>query len=155
MNHLPLPDFQRNALRTSLKNRTPDDLDECSALRLCELVTKQFPREFHYLEDAWVAGTIETGSCFIAHSDFRDYPIEKDWCFADQIASWRSLIDARIFPCASEIRAGITADYPPLIVRERIRGKYYVLDGQHRIITLLYHGFLVVRVHAYTGSLRV
>jgi len=152
MNRVPLAEFQRNALRTSLKDRTPADLNDYSAAKLRELVTECFQEERHYLEDAWEAADIATASTFIAHTDFRGYPIEKDRNFAEALADWRQPIVAGEFPCAAEIQAGITADYPPLIACEREAGRFYVLDGQRRIITLLYHRRPLAKAHIYRGS---
>ena len=156
MTYIPLAEFQRNALRTSLKEETPTDLDEYSELQLRDLVMGRFPQEHHYIEDAWEIAEVATDCCFIAHTDFRLYSIPKDRRFAEVLlTTWRVLIDTDRFPCSAEIRAGICPDYPPLIVREREDGKFYVLDGQRRIITLLYHSVPLVKVHLYIGSRQV
>ena len=94
MKYISLAEFQRNAIRTSLKKETPPNLDDFSVAYLKELTKSQFPKELHYLEDLWKCGTIATVDCYIAHPDFRCLSINKDRRYADEFPKWRTKISS-------------------------------------------------------------
>jgi hypothetical protein len=66
----------------------------------------------------------------------------------------REEIDAGTFPLSAEIRAPWQKMPEPLI-QERGRERYYVLDGQLRVIRHWYHAVPNVRVFIYRGQLAV
>jgi hypothetical protein len=60
------------------------------------------------------------------------------------------------FPYSSEIRAAWSeTPMPQPLVSERKLGKYYILDGQLRVIRHWYHQLPNVKVFVYRGKLDV
>jgi hypothetical protein len=51
-----------------------------------------------------------------------------------------------------EIRAPWSGPMPAPLVQERAPGKYYVLDGQLRLIRHWYHDVPTVKLFVYRGS---
>ena len=158
--------FQRHFLVTHLKDETADVLDQLerrasqsgesfSAL-LAECVKSRFPKEAHFQEDCWYAREIALYECYFAHSDFRNHAVPKDERFVDFMPTKREGIELGSFPYSSEIRAPWSeTPMPQPLVSERKLGKYYVLDGQLRVIRHWYHQVLNVKVFVYRGKLDV
>ena len=106
-----------------------------------------------YRDDKWRAKEIPIGGCYFAHTDFRHRRVPKDQRFVDFLGGALQEIESGCFPCSWEIRAPweSTPMREPL-VQERGQGRYYVLDGQLRVIRHWYHGIPNVRVFIYRGK---
>ena len=158
--------FQRHFLVTHLKDETAGVLDQLErrasesggslSTLLAECVKSRFPKEAHFQEDCWYAREIPLHGCYFAHSDFRKYPVPKDERFVDFMPKKRDEIELGSFPYSSEIRAAWSETLMPQpLVSERKLGKYYILDGQLRVIRHWYHQVPNVKVFVYRGKLHV
>ena len=63
----------------------------------------------------------------------------------------RQEIESGLFPCSNEIRAPWSGAMPEPLVQERGADRFYVLDGQLRVIRHWYHNIPNVRVFIYKG----
>jgi len=90
--------------------------------------------------------------CYFAHTDFRHYRVPKDERYVDFLSSQLCPIESGSFPCSWEIRAPWEGCMPEALVQERQAGKYYVLDGQLRVIRHWYHQVSLVPVFIYRGD---
>lgn len=106
-----------------------------------------------YRDDKWFAKDIPVDGCYFAHTDFRHRRVPKDQRFVDFLGSALEEIELGSFPCSWEIRAPWEpTPMPAPLVQERGEGKYYVLDGQLRVIRHWYHGVPSVSVFIYRGE---
>jgi hypothetical protein len=158
--------FLRHFLVTHLKDEAVGVLDqldrrasqsgESFRTLLAECVKSRFPKEAHFREDCWYAKEIPLDGCYFAHSDFRKQLVPKDERFVDFMPIKREEIELGSFPYSSEIRAPWSeTPMPQPLVSERKLGKYYILDGQLRVIRHWYHRVLNVKVFVYRGKLDV
>jgi hypothetical protein len=108
-----------------------------------------------YLEEIWFERDIPVDACYIAHTDFHCLcSLNTDESFADFMRDKRGQIDSDLFPFSPVIRAPWPQDpMPPPLVRERQLGKFYVLDGQLRVIWHWYRNLSTVKVFIYRGKL--
>ena len=148
-------EFYRHFISTHLKGAAPQNLEQLSEDELRNIIKENYPDNPEWLEDVWVAINVRTDKCYISQDDFRSYGIPKHQSFPDFVNNVRAEIDADTFPYAKDIKAGIQQPYPPVIARERETGRFYILDGQKRLITLCYHLATEVRVYLYTGIKRI
>ena len=156
--------FHRHFLVTHLKGNAACVLDqlerraqrsgESFGSLLEELVASCYPQS-EYRDDNWYVREVPLDRCYFAHTDFRDRPVPKDQRFVDFLSNQRQEIESSSFPCSSEIRAPWSGQMPEPLVRERGPKKYYVLDGQLRVIRHWYHNVSNVRVFIYRGQLDV
>jgi hypothetical protein len=161
---IPLEAFHRHFLVTHLKGKAACLLDqlERKAKRsgdsfsslLAELVASCYPQS-GFQDDKWYAREVRVNSCYFAHTDFRGLPVPKDSRFVDFMANQRHEIESGLFPCSSEVRALLSGETPEPLVQERGPAKYYVLDGQLRVIRHWYHNVPNVKVFIYRGNLDV
>jgi hypothetical protein len=158
--------FQRHLLVTHLKDEAAGVLDqlerrasqsgESFSTLLAECVKSRFPKEAHFQEDCWYAEEIPIDGCYFAHPDFRKHPVPKDERFVDFMPTKREEIESGSFPYSSKIRAPWSeTPMPQPLVSERKLGKYYILDGQLRVIRHWYHQVPNVKVFVYRGKLNV
>jgi hypothetical protein len=157
--------FHRHFIVTHLKEKAAEVLDEIEQRAresgeplsglLEECVTSRYPGENHLQEDNWYATDIPLDGCYFAHTDFRGYPVPKDERFVDFMRDKRDELESGSFPCSLEIRAPWPGSMPEPLVREREPGKFYILDGQMRVIWHWYHNVPTVRVFIYRGKLAV
>jgi len=159
---VPLNDFLRHIIHTHLKDRAAgvlweigrqgqlDPHDELRCLKRC--VQSYYPGRPSFVDDNWKENEVGVDSCYFAHGDFRGCRVPKDGRFVDFVEAQRSNIQLGAFPCASEIRAPLPWPVPPPLVRERVTGRYYVLDGQLRVIRHCYHDVPKVTAFAYAGD---
>ena len=118
------------------------------------LSTSHF-KEPAYLDDQWYDAHLDIDLLHIAHPDFRGFPLKKEIRYCDYLPLIKPLIDSGYFPFAAEIKKGLaqgSANFPPLVVSERKPGKFYVIDGQRRVITQWYQGMNQVRAYIYKGN---
>ena len=122
---------------------------------LAAWVSCKFPNEPSYLEESWFEKEIPVGACYIAHTDFHCLcKLDKDESFADFMRDKRGQIDSDVFPFSPVIRAPWPQNpMPPPLVRERQPGKFYVLDGQLRVIWYWYRKLSDMKVFIYRGKL--
>jgi hypothetical protein len=108
-----------------------------------------------FQDDAWYAREVPLDRCYFAHTDFRLRPVPKDQAIVVFMLNKRQEIESGSFPCSSEIRAPWSEQVPESLVQERGPEKYYVLDGQLRVIRHWYHAVPNVKVFIYRGNLAV
>lgn len=117
---------------------------------LAEKISSKYS-EHAYQDDNWYLKEVPLDTCYFAHTDFRLYPVPKDQRFIDFMQTRREEIELGTFPCSYEIRYPITGSMPEPLAREREPGRYYILDGQLRIIRHWYHGVSKVKLFVYRG----
>jgi hypothetical protein len=155
---ISLEDFQRHFVLTHLKDRADSLLDELNqqaersgqsfARLLAEWMKCNYPQS-GFQDQNWYVRGIPLDRCYFAHTDFRGHPVPKDQRFVDFLCNQRQEIESGLFPCSSEIRAPRSGQMPEPLVQERGPEKYYVLDGQLRVIRHWYHNVLNVKVFIY------
>ena len=121
---------------------------------LAELVASCYPQK-GFQDDNWFVREISVDKCYFAHDDFRGREVPKDGLFVDFMRDKRQQIESGTFPCSSEINARWSGQMPPPLVQERGFEKYYVLDGQLRVIRHWYHNVLSLEAFIYKGQLSV
>ena len=162
---ISLQDFHRHVIATDVQCGGTAVLDELKQIAiepgeslsklLSQWVRVRCPREKHFQEDCWYATEVALDRCRCAHSEFRGYPVPKNERYVDFMPKQREAIESGSFPFSTEIRAAQWSEMPPPLVREREPWKYYILDGQQRVIRHWYHGVSIVRVFIYKGELEV
>jgi hypothetical protein len=161
---IPLEHFQRHFVLTHMKSAATgvfDDLRQRAkqsgrpyADLLGEWIKRKYPQSA-YQDDEWYVREVPLDRCYFAHTDFRGRPVPKDQCFLGFLQNQRQEIESGSFPCSSEIRAPWSGPMPEPLVQEREPGKYYILDGQLRVIRHWYHNVPVVQVLIYRGLCNV
>ena len=121
---------------------------------LAELVASCYPQGA-FQDDNWYVREVPLNKCYFAHTDFRQREVPKDQRFVDFMHGKRQEIESGLFHCSSEIRASWSGQMPEPLVQERGPAKYYVLDGQLRVIRHWYHNVRNVKVFIYRGQLSV
>lgn len=159
---ISLEAFHRHFIETHLKDKAPLVLDELehqakqSGELLGSLLAKRVAscyRQGAYQDDSWYKREIPLDSCYVGQDDFRLYPLCKGQRFVDFMHDRRQEIESDLFPCSPEIRAPWSEEpMPPPMVQERGPGKYYVLDGQLRVVRHWYHNIRNVKVFIYRGQ---
>jgi len=164
-NRIPLEDFHRHFLVTHLKgnsDRLLDRLEDRARQRrepfsslLADLVASCYPQP-GYLDNDWHVREIPLEMCYFAHTDFRHYRVPKGQRIIDFLDKQVQEIERGSFPSSREIRAP-WSEMPEPLVQERGRdsGRYFVLDGQLRVIRHWYHQIPKVKVFVYRGKLEV
>lgn len=157
---VPLAAFHRHFLVTHLKGNSDCVLKrlEARALKsgesferlMADLMASCYPQA-GFRDDNWYAAEILLDCCYFAHEDFRLFPVPKDGRFVDFLPAQREKIQAGCFPCALQICEPWSHSPPEPLVQER-GGKYYVLDGQLRVIRYWYHSVSNVKVFIYRGK---
>jgi hypothetical protein len=162
---IPLELFHRHLVRVHGKGEAATILDTLerkasqSGEPFRELVKEwvkcKYPEEISYQEENWYVTEVPLASCYFAHDDFRLRWVPKNERFVDFMRDKRDEIESGSFPCSSEIRAPWPGSMPEPLVREREPRKFYILDGQMRVIWHWYHNVPTVRVFIYRGKLAV
>jgi hypothetical protein len=161
---IPLEVFHRHFVVTHRKDaaagmleeleRRADQSGEPLGRLFAEWMKCHYPQS-GYRDDNWFVREIPLNGCYFAHTDFRHCPVPKDHPFVDFMHDKRQKIESDSFPCSSEIRARWSGQMPEPLVQERKPEKYYVLDGQLRVIRHWYHNVPHVKVFIYRGQLAV
>jgi hypothetical protein len=180
MKKVPLETFQRDFLLTHLKNKPECVFDQIqrmfqsSNLAFSELLMKVIENcwkdQTAYACDNWYSCEIPLNKCYFAHTDFRGYRVPRDGCFVDFMDAHVQEIEAHSFPMSREIRSE-WRPMPRVMVEERDaedwtkrvtgptpatnnarRQRYYVLDGQLRVIRHWYHQKPAVEAYIYRGT---
>jgi len=158
--------FHRHFLVTHLKGKADCLLDELERRAhqsgepfgsLLAALVRSCYEQPEYQDDNWYGKEVPLDRCYFAHPDFRCRPVPKGNRFVDFMHDKRQEIESGCFPCYSEILAPWSGQMREPLVVERERGteKYYVLDGQLRVIRHWYHNFPNVKVFIYRGRLTV
>jgi hypothetical protein len=179
MERVPLEIFQRDFLLTHLKNKPGcvlDHLKQTSQLPLLfgdllmGIIKACWRDQTAYTCDSWYTCEIPLNRCYFAHEDFRGYLVPKDDRFVDFLNGHIHEIESHSFPLSREIRSE-WRPMPRVMVEERDsddwtkrvtgtsatsnnagRERYYVLDGQFRVIQGWYHQKPVVEAYIYRGT---
>lgn len=161
---IPLEVFHRHVLVTHMKGNAARLLDqlerrshrygESFGSLLAELVASYDPKP-EWQEDEWHRREIPLDECYFACTDFRLGPVPKDERFVDFLNDNRQKIESGCFPCSLEIRAPWSGQMPEPLVTERGTRKYYILDGQLRVVRHWYHNVPNVRVFIYRGQIAI
>jgi hypothetical protein len=162
---IPLETFHRHFICTHLKGKSAEVLDQLQQQahrsdKPFGKVLREWMKSSCYLQsgfrdDAWYAKEIPLNNCYFAHTDFRLRPVPKDHLFVEFMYNKREEIDAGVFPCSAEIRAPWSGPMPEPLVQERGDERYYILDGQLRVIRHWYHSVPNVKIFIYRGQLAV
>jgi len=158
---IPLEGFHRHFVLTHRKDSAQALLDQLKqeaetsgkpfATLLSGWIKSNYP-QCAFQDDNWYEREIPLDNCYFAHTDFRGYSIPKDQRFVDFMPTKRQEIDSGTFPCSLGIRAPWSGPMPEPLVQERGPEKYYVLDGQLRVIRHWYHNVPTVRAFIYRGQ---
>ncbi len=158
---IPLADFHRHFVRIHMKEHAAGVLEELKqqaarsgqslASQLLEWMKCHYPQA-GFRDDKWYAKEVHVDKCYFAHEDFRGRPVPRDQRFVEFLRNNCSEIESGLFPCSSEIRAPWSGQMPEPLIEERGPEKYYVLDGQLRVIRHWYHNVPDVRVFIYGGD---
>lgn len=124
--------------------------DEPFANLLAELMASCYPNPV-FRDDNWYSIEIPLDRCYCAHPEFRHYPISKDQRYVDFMPGLRGKIESDCFPFSFEIREQWKGPMREPLVKERQPGRFYIIDGQLRIIWHWYHNKATVRVFEYRG----
>lgn len=158
---LPLRDFQIHFVRTHFKERFESLMSQAerSGKPLGEWLNywlaQNFSKQTAYQDDKWFAREVTLDACYFAHGDFRLHPVPKDRRFVDFLPTVREKIESDTFPCSTQIRAEWSGAMPEPMAQERGSGRYYILDGQCRVIRHWYHNVSSLRVFVYRGEKNV
>jgi hypothetical protein len=108
-----------------------------------------------FRDDAWYAREVPLDNCYFAHTDVHGlFSVPKDYPFVEFMRDKRKEIDAGTFPLSAKIRAP-WQQMPEPLIQERGDERYYVLDGQLRVIRQWYQAVPNVKVFIYRGKLAV
>jgi len=95
-----------------------------------------------YRIDAWSKGSLKTARLRTIHGDFHgtEWPLGKEQLMIANLESVRDLIEADNWPRSDDIKAGFDGGVPPVHVEMCTDGELYIIDGQKRVLTALWHG---------------
>lgn len=161
---IPLEKFHQHFIVTHTKDKAgallcelrqqADQASQSFASHLSEWMTVNYPQPA-FRDDNWLSRVIPLDKCYFAHTDFRHYSVPKDQRFVDFLPEKRQEMESSSFPCSLQIRAPWSGQMLEPLIQERGLEKYYVLDGQCRVIRHWYHSVTNVRVFIYRGQLAV
>jgi hypothetical protein len=164
-NQISLVDFHRHILVTDLKGNSDCVLGqlekrarrsgESFGSLLEELIASCYQKNPEYLDNNWYRMEVLLDRCYFAHPDFRHRWVPKGQRFVDFLDNQLQEIERGLFPCSYEIRAPWSEPMPEPLVRQREPEKYFILDGQLRVIRHWYHHVPKVNVFIYQGELRI
>jgi hypothetical protein len=164
---IPPEVFQLHCLATHLKGDAAVVLDRLTqeaarsgppfASLLAGQLASCYPENRAWLEDEWYRLEVPLDKCYIAHEDFRHRRVPKDKRFVDFLDTQLKEIESGSFPCSFEIRTPWRGKMLEPLVKDRGTEieKYYVLDGQLRVIWHWYHHKPNVKVFIYRGKLPI
>lgn len=177
MDKVQLGTFQRDFLLTHLKNKPEcvlDHLERTCLLTLSfgelvmQVIETCWKEQTAYRCDNWYTCEVPLRKCYFARTDFRGYRVPKDERFVDFLDTHIQEIESHSFPMSREIRSE-WQPMPRVIVEERAAddwtkgvtgtsttpnstGRYYVLDGQLRVIRNWYHRQTCIPAYIYRGT---
>lgn len=94
--------------------------------------------------DAWSKAIIKTARLRTISVDFHEpgvlWPLGKERLMTHNLESVRDRINDGTWPRSDEIKAGLVGAAPPIHVEMCADGELFVIDGQRRVLTALWHG---------------
>jgi len=181
---VPLDTFQQDFIVTHCKDKAKALLSElhmranqCSqpfAQVLNEWVASKY-EQTSYWDDNWYFTEIPLERCYFAHTSFHGtYQVPKDKRFVDFLESTGGgEIENDSFPCSAEIK-NHWGPMPPVMIEERDPNdstkrvtdanassayvgceRYYILDGQLRVVRHWYHSHPIISAYIYRGDGKV
>jgi hypothetical protein len=108
-----------------------------------------------FREDKWFVREVPVIACYIAHPDLHCLcKLTKGDRFVDFVNDKREQIHSGVFPYSLKIRAPLTEMPKPIVWEpDTDLGKYYVFDGQLRLIRYCYHSVRSIEVFIYRGKI--
>ena len=79
-----------------------------------------------------------------------DWPLGKERLMTDNLESVRDRIDEGTWPRSNDIKTGFTGSVPPIHVEMCADGELFIIDGQRRVLTALWHGLREVEGYVVT-----
>lgn len=115
------------------------DREPVSAVEACSYALEHTkgPLDPVWSEERWSKGMVTVASLRTAHPDFRGVPIPKESLMTAVLDQLAPSVEDGSLPTAASIKAGF--DLPAIMVAEDEAGGLYVLDGQCRVLTALWH----------------
>jgi len=163
-NRISIEDFHRHFLFTHLKGAAEAVFSELKQNAdqsgtpfpavIAQYIKSKYPQGA-FRDDNWFLRQVPLNACYFAHTDFRGYAVPKNQPFIDFMANKHGEIEAGTFPCSAEIRAQWSGPMPEPLVQERGVERYYILDGQLRVIRHCFHNVSPVPVLIYRGQCSV
>lgn len=102
----------------------------------------QLQEEFRI--DAWSKANIKTTRLRTISGDFQEpgveWPLGKERLMTDNLESVRDRIDEGSWPRSDDIKTGLVGPHPPIHVEMCADGELFIIDGQCRVLTALWHG---------------
>lgn len=102
----------------------------------------QLQEEFRI--DAWSKAIIKTARLRTISGDFQEpgvlWPLGKERLMTDNLESVRDQIEEETWPRSDDIKTGLIRAVPPIHVEMCADGELFVIDGQRRVLTALWHG---------------
>jgi hypothetical protein len=102
------------------------------------------PLQNEFRINAWSRAIIKTTRLRTIHGDFHepgaDWPLDKERLMTDNLESVRDQIDVGTWPRSDDIKAGLNGMAPPIHVEVCADGELFIIDGQRRVLTALWHG---------------
>lgn len=113
------------------------------------------PLQEEFRIDAWSKAFIETARLRTTSGDFHEpgvlWPLGKERLMTDNLESVRDQIDEGTWPHSDDIKAGLVGAAPPIHVEMCADGELFIIDGQRRVLTALWHG--VQEVEGYVVAM--
>lgn len=102
----------------------------------------QLQEEFRI--DAWSKAFIKTARLRTISGDFHEpgvvWPLGKERLMTDNMESVRDRIEEGTWPRSDDIKTGLVGAIAPIHVEMCSDGELFVIDGQRRVLTALWHG---------------
>jgi hypothetical protein len=113
----------------------------------------QLQEEFRI--DAWSKAIVKTARLRTISGDFQEpgveWPLGKERLMTDNLESVRVQIEEGSWPRSGDIKHGLIGAVPPIHVEMCADGELFVIDGQRRVLTALWHG--VEEVEGYVVAM--
>lgn len=111
------------------------------------------PLENWWLEERWSFGCVTVARLRTAHAEFRrEVPLRKHELMSGVLERHRRAILEGNFPEATRILIGGTL--PAVVLLRDGAGELFVMDGQCRVLTALWHGFEKIEVYVFDETRR-
>ena len=113
------------------------------------------PLQDEFRIDAWSKAIIKTARLRTISGDFQEpgveWPLGKERLMTDNLESVRNQIDEGTWPRSDDIKTGFNGTAPPIHVEMCADGELFIIDGQRRVVTALWHG--VQEVEGYVVAI--
>ena len=113
------------------------------------------PLQDEFRIDAWSKAIIKTARLRTISGDFQEpgveWPLGKERLMTDNLESVRNQIVEGTWPRSDDIKTGFNGTAPPIHVEMCADGELFIIDGQRRVVTALWHG--VQEVEGYVVAI--